>query len=617
MKKLMFTVALAATSGALCAQEMGVAPAAENKTTTTVAVAAVATETSTLATAAAAADDGGAALVAIAEEKAADVAALPDEPGESALNKVNKDLETMGICSGYDADKKAVVQVVEANIEIPDPAKDKAFMLKREQIGNFAILQAKAEVIRAIYSEFSAMDRALTNFDEETDDNREKFQEAKAALEAKRAELVEAMSQYNAADAKTVGEVTLNDRFGTFLDAVIKKIDKSYDPASIAASKKIDAEAAKVEAAALKGKAKALYAEYKVLEEAAAKLPRDPALETESTATLLSKMPLLGATILTQAESWDPADKQYRVAVAIVWSPKLQACAARIGTGDFTVAGKPGKFTKLDWVKAQDWSSIIGTRRFTDNKGNNYFVGIGAVDPGAGVQANAKRMLAETLARKNVAMALIGDLASYREVKQNLKVYADQSTATRQKIVDQISSKVDLHLKGCMSIAKKEVRHPITGKKIYVCAYYIDPSMAKEAGDMMKKMFADAGLVAQHTNKQRGVVEGAQRAYEGAKNDPAARQAGVAEGAAAVNAKIEAEKRAAAEKAAKAKAAERAAKLAKARAEQAAKVKAAQVAQKAQAEANKAAAEKRAAEEAAKAVSTGGTYSGGTIDTDF
>ena len=436
MKKLMFSVALAATAGVLCAQEAGSAPATAPKSTTAVAAAAVVTETSTLEAAAAAADDGGTAIIAIAEEKAAEVAALPDEPGESALNKVNADLEAMGLTSGYDAAKKAIIQVASANIEMPDPAKDSAFMLKREQIGNFAVLQAKAEIIRAICSEFTAMDRALTNFDEETDDNREKFLAAKEAVEAKRAELAEAMAQYNAADAKTVGDITLNDRFGSFIDAVIKKIDQSYDPASIAAAKKVDAEVAKAEAAALKEKAKLLAAEYKALEAAAAKLPKDPALETESTATLLSKMPLLGATVLTQAESWDPGDKQYSVAVAVVWSPKLQASAAKMGTGDFSAAGKPGKFSKLDWVKAQDWSSMIGTRRFTDNQGNNYFIGIGAVDPGKGVQANAKRMLAETLARKNVAMALIGDLATYREMKQNLKVYADQSTATKQFFVE-------------------------------------------------------------------------------------------------------------------------------------------------------------------------------------
>lgn len=614
MKKLMFTAVIGVAAGSLFAQEMGAVAVAgvEKNDGATVAVAAVAVN-DTLAVAAAASDDGGAAIVALAEEKAAEIAALPDDPAESALNKVNADLEALGFTAGYDANKKAVIQVAAAGMEIADPAKDKAFMLKREQIGNYAVLQAKAEVIRAIYTEFSAMDRALTKFDEETDDNAEKFRAAKEAVEVKRAELAEAIAEYSEADAKTVSEVTLNDRFGSFVDAVIKKMDTSYDSAAIAAAKKIDAEAAKIEAKALKEKALGLLAEFKTLQEAAEKLPKEPVLETESTAAMLSKMPLLGATVLTQAESWDPGTKQYSVAVAIVWSSKLQACAAKIGTGDFSAAGKPGKYTKLDWVKAQDWRSMIGTRRFTDNKGNNYFVGIGAVDPGYGVQANGKRMLAETLARKNVAMALIGDLVTQREMKQNLQVYVDQSTATKQKIVDTIASKVDLHLKGCMSLVKKEVKHPISGKRIYVSAYYIDPAFAKEASEAMKKMFADAGLVAQHTNKQRGVVEGAARAYEATTNDPSARAAGAAEGSAAVKAKVEAGKRTAAEKRVQAQLE----KLAKIRAAQEAKRQAMLKEAAARDAANKAAAERRAKDEAASAVSKGGTHSGGTIDTDF
>ena len=602
MNKVMITAGVIAATCAICAQEAGTVSA----TQTTVAVTATATVagTASLDKAAAASDDGGAAIVAQAEAKAAEVAAIPEDPGESALNKINADLEVMGISPSYDAAKKAIVQIGVAEMEIADPAKDPTFMLKREQIGNYAILQAKAEIIRAIYTEFSAMDRALTKFDVETDDNSAKFRAAKEAVEAKRAELVDAIAKYNDADARTVSDVTLNDRFGIFIDAVIKKIDESYDPATIAASRKIDAAAAKAEAEMLKEKAKGLMAEYKVLEEAAAKLPKEPALETESTATMLSKMPLLGATVLTQAESWDPGTKQYCVAVAVVWSAKLQSCALKIGTGDFSAAGKPGKFSKPEWVKAQDWRSMIGTRRFTDNNGNNYFVGMGAVEPGYGVQANAKRMLAESLARKNVAIALIGDLATYREVKQNLKVYADQSTATKQKLVDEISAKVDLHLKGCMSLAKKEVKHPITGKKIYVCAYYIDPAMAKEASETMKSMFADAGLVAQHSNKQRGVVEGAARAYEVSKSRSSDHASGVAEGAAAVNAKIAEEKRAAAEKAAREKYEE-------------VRKHAAKAEVKARDDANVKAAEKRAADEAKSAVSKGGTHSGGTIDTDF
>ena len=591
MKKLMIAAAVVAATGALCAQEAGVVrPASKTNTAT----AEVKTPSSVVA-AAAVAEDGGEAIVAQAEAKAAEVAAQPDDPNESALNKVNADLDTMGINHGYDSAKKAIVQVAQANMEIADPANDSEFMLKREQIGNYALLQAKADIIRAIYTEFSAVDRALTKYDDETNDNAEKFRAAKEAVELKRAELAEEIGKYNSADGQAVANVTLNDRFGTFVGEVINKIDQSYVSNALAVAKSADAAAATAAAVALKEKAKQLLAEYKVLEDAANLLPKEPVLEAESAASMLSRMPIFGATVLTQAESWDAETKQYAVAVAVVWSPKLQACALKVGTGDFSASGKPGTFSKLEWVKAQDWRSMIGTRRFTDNKGNNYFVGIGAVDPGLGVQANAKRMLAETLARKNVAMALIGDLATQREVTQNLKVYADQSTATKQRLVDSISAKVDLHLKGCMSLAKKEVFHPITGRRIYVCAYYIDPALAKEAGETMKKMFADAGLVAQHTNKQRGVVEGAARAYEDVKNDASARAAGQAEGALSVNSEIIRGKRAEVETSAKQKERERAARV------------------RVKEEPNR----RKSVRPAKPAVSKPGTHSGGTFDTNF
>ena len=586
MKKLMIMLAATATTAALCAQEAGAsAPAATSAPAAAAPAAAPAATDTTLVVAAQAADDGGAQIIAIAEEKAAEVAALPNEPATSALDKVNTDLGELGFTDGYDEAKKAIIQIGVANMEIADPAKDPAFMTKREQIGNFALLQAKAEVIRAINSQFSAMDRALTQFDESIEAGREAFYAARDAVEAKRAELVAVLAKLDATDANAVAEVTLNDRFGSFIDAVIKKIDDSYDANAIAAKKKVSEDAARAEAEALKAKVAELSAEYKKLEAEAAKFPKEPALETETTASLLSKMPLLGSSVLTQAESWDPSTKQYSVAVAIVWSPKLQELAFKMGTGDFSALSKPGKFSKLEWVKAQDWSSMIGTRQFTDNKGHKYFVGIGAVDPGLGVQANAKRMIAETLARKNVAMSLIGDLEANREMKQNLKVFADNSTATQQKIVDAISSKVDLQLKGCLSLAKKEVKHPITGKKIYVCAYYIDPALAKDANKALKDAFAKAGLVARATSRERGFVAGAQAAYDATKNNAADRQAGMAAGAAAVNA-------AAAESQKKAVTVKKTARKT---------TVTTQVVRPAE----------------APAKSKGGTFSGGTIDTDF
>ena len=482
MKKIMMVAVVGVAASALFAQKEDVkVSAGKQNVKSSAEVATKVPAGAALEVAAAATEDGGAAIIAQAEANAGAVAALPKNPRESALNKVNEELDVMGLSSGYDAKKKAIIQIAAADMEIADPANDSEFMKKREQIGNYAILQAKADVIRAIYTDFSAMDRALLEFDEENDEMAAKFQAVKEAVENKRAELAAAIAEYNKDSASAINNVSLNDRFGSFVAAVVQEIDKAYTPESIAAAKKIDIAAAKKESKELKDKALALLAEYKNLEAAAAKLPKKPVLSTETTASMLSKMPLLGATVLTQAESWDPETKQYSVAVAIVWSFKLQSNVAKIGVGDFSHVGKPGKYSKKAWVKAQDLSSMIGTRRFVDNEGQNYFVGIGAAELRNGVHANEDRKAAESLASKNVVMALIGDLVACREMKQSLKVYADQSTATKQKLADLIASKCDIQLPGCADLAKKEVKHPITGKRIYVAVYYIDPQLAKEA----------------------------------------------------------------------------------------------------------------------------------------
>ena len=595
MNKLMFSVALAATTSALCAQEMGSA------TTATVEAAVTVTGTTELTAAAEAANaDGGQEIADKAVEKGAEIAAEVPSDTVSADDQVAADLDKMGLSVGYAPEKKAIIQTGTASVKIDDPANDPAFAIKREQIANFAYLNAKAEVIKAINADFSAVDRAVMMMDESVDENAEKVAAAKEAVEAKRAELVEALSAYNTADAKSVADVTLNDRFNAFLDAVIKTIDKSYDPATIAAAKKIDAAAAAEEAAVLKAKARQLAAEYKALEDAAAKLPKDPALETSSAAKIMAKMPLLGSSIITQAESWDKDEKIYTVSMAIVWSPKLQESAMKMGTGDFSAQGKPGKFSKSAWVKAQDWSSMVGGRRFTDDKGRNLFIGISSVDlSGPVVKQNAKKKIADTMAIKNVAMSLLGDLETYREASQNMKVYADDSASVSQKLSEATSAKVSLNLKGCMQLATQTVKHPITGKKIYVSAYYIDPSMAAEASKTLEKLFADAALVNKYTQKQRGKHAGMQKALDTVKASTVTAEKAAAEGVAAVNGVIAAKE-----------AEETVAKVAAVKAEAAKKATATK------AEAAKIEAEKNAAAKV-PAKSTGGTFSGGTIDTDF
>lgn len=521
MKKIMLMVALVGTTGEMFAQEAG----------------AAGVEQGSLSAAAEAANaDGGQAIADQATAMGDKLAATsPSNEFVTAEDQVNTDLEKIGLSVGYDSEKKAIIQVGSFTMKIENPSTDAGFDVKREQVANVAYLNAKAEVVRAINADFSAVDRVCTHLDETVDKNAEKVAAVKNAVEAKRKELAEALREYSEADAKTITDVTINDRYNAFLDAVIKKIDTDYSPEAIATKKRMDAAAAKAAADAIKAKVQALSAEYKALEEAAEKLPKDPATESSSAVQLMAKMPLLGACVLTQAESWNEDTKDYSVAMAIVWSPKLQESAVRIATGDFSSPGKPGKFSRAAWVKAQNWGSMVGSRRFTDDKGHNIFVGISSTQlTGPTATLQGKKKMAETMAWKNVAMALMGDVETYREASQNMKVYKDDSTATSQKLSDTIGAKVNINLKGCMQLTKKTVKHPNTGNKMYVVAYYIDPALAKDAGEVLKKAYADAVIVTKHTQRERGKHAGMQGVLGSVRKSPTEFDKGRVEGSTAV-----------------------------------------------------------------------------------
>lgn len=498
MKKLMISAMCLTIAGVLNAQEL----------------AEVATKVS---------EDNGPAIIAKVEAKA-DVIGH-DEPTAafvSAEDRVREDLEKAGISEGADPENKAIIQIGTAVVKFEkEPANNSAFPIAREQMLNIASMRAKAEIIKAINADFSAVDRVSMMVDESFSENAEKVEVARRAVEDKRAELAKTLAKYNEADAKSVSEVTLNDRFNSFLDAVIKKIDNSYNPEAIAAKKQIAADAAKAEAEALKAQAEALAAEYKKLEAAAEQLPKDPALESASIAQVMAKMPLLGSSMLVAAESWDKDSKEYQVAVAVVWSPKLQEVATKMLIGDFTGTGKPGKFSKGSWAKAQDWKWMIGTRRFTDDKGRNLFVGISSVElTGPTVTQNGKKTLADTMARKNVAMSLISDLETFTEASQNMKVYADDSMDAAQKLLDNVQAKVNINMKGCMRLTSATVKNPISGKKTYVSAFYIDPSIAAESKDILQSAFEKAIHASKHAKKQFGILKGLWSYYDGVKSTP-------------------------------------------------------------------------------------------------
>lgn len=510
MNKFVFSLAIAAMGGMMHAQEMGAAA------TTAVAVAATDGKTSVAVAATQTAKDGGQEIINAAVEKAPVMAAIDAkaEPAESAEELVEKKLAAAGLTPGYDRKRQAIVQVGVGSIKVENPITDKNFMLAREGMALYAYNNAKADVIRSINAEFSAIDRVMTIAEFGEDETATKFAAKKGELEGKRdqlATLLEEVKALNTEEAVAMRTAAIGGRFGSLMDAVIKKIDSTYDPKAIDANfANLSAERkAKIES--LRAECDKLLSEYKQLEAEANALKKDPALETANDVKILSEMPLLGSSVLTQAESWDPDEKIFTVAMAIVWSPNLQEQAVKMITDDFKPMEKKGKYSLREWIDAQEFSHMVGPRRFTDKDGMNLFIGLSAMDLNMPVvKQNAAKKLADAMAMKGVAFSLSGDLATYREASQNLKVYEDDTKGAAAKLKDTVNSQVSLNLNGCMKLVGKTVVHPLLNRKIYVSAYYIDPALAGEAKGYMTKLFTDAGIARIITKQKQAYTRGAQ-----------------------------------------------------------------------------------------------------------
>ena len=514
MNKLMFTAAMAAVTGVVSAQEMGATVATQQSELSAVSVAVGVAETVATTAAKIECQTGAQEIVDKTVEAAPKMTAIDSCESVSAEELVEKKLGEVGLTSGYDRVRRAIIQIGVGAVKVENPPADKNFMFIREGMAQYAYMNAKADIIRSINTEFSAIDRVMTTAEFGEDETARKFAEKKGELEGKRDQLAAMLAEVkllSADDEEAVKRVSIGERFSALMDAVIKKVDSEYDPKVLEAKHQALSEERKAKIAELREKCCMLAAEYKQLESEANALKKDPALETASDVKILSEMPLLGSSVLTQAETWDPQEKIFTVAMAVVWSPTLQEQALMMVADDFKPMSGKGKYSVKDWIDAQEFSHMIGPRRFTDKDGMNLFVGCSSVDLNMPVvKQNAAKKLADAMAMKYVAFSLAGDLATYREASQNLKVYEDDTNGAMAKLKDTVNAQVTLNLNGCMRLAGKTVRHPLLNRKIYVSAYYIDPALAKDAKMFMSKIFNDAGIARVMTKQKQAYSRGAQ-----------------------------------------------------------------------------------------------------------
>ncbi len=409
----------------------------------------------------------------------------------SASDKLSQFIESKGWEEGYDATKKRIFVIQSVSFQTADPSKDNDFLSKRSMFSMRAAVEAKAEIVKYMNTEMSAVDQFTapgTDVYAKLNDKRNVLVEK---FEVKKSEMLKLLSQVNEAEADKLSGVNWEDRAEAYFDALIKKLDDSYSTDAIE-QEKVD------KLAQVKQEYQAVLADYKALEQQAKSINSEVTEEAYSSVSAFAKAPILGASILAQSESYDADEGEYEVAVLMVWSPKLEKGATAIITGENYKPKPKNGTTVQEWLKKQEIATMVGPRQFVDKSGERWFVGSYAMPMNVkGSKKNRNKKIADLVAKKETAMALYSDIETFEQAQILMQTseYSDgnQSSDIAESLESNVRSVLEKrNVRGASRLLSKTVVHPISGQKIYVVAYGISGKSASEALKMEASMFKAA-----------------------------------------------------------------------------------------------------------------------------
>ncbi len=426
----------------------------------------------------------------------------------SAEDKLADFADNRGWQMGWDATKKRIFVIHSENFDNENPAYDKDFITKRSMFTSIASLSAKAKVVEFMREQMTAVDQLRSPGTDVHAELNEQFEKIQAELLIHQEAVVKLAKEMSIDEASALEGATWNDRSKELMVSIIKKLDDSFDSGAVEEKKRKKFEKTKqrfndatAELTAIKQKADSIAGKVKGT--------------ASSMVETFAKAPLLGATLIAQAESWNEEEEQYEVAVLMVWSPKLEKSAAGLLAGENIKVKPKAGVTIRSWIKKQDLSTLTGSRQMIDDKGQRWFVGAYAMPYTGSSSAKRKnKSIAELMAKKEAVMSLYSDVETYKQAKialetrggelggkDNTQIATSMAEHTRQAVENR-------QVNGNSKIAGKVVVHPISGTKIYVAAYAISPESAMQGLAMEAKNYKGAIKADQANLKQQGLKSG-------------------------------------------------------------------------------------------------------------
>lgn len=410
--------------------------------------------------------------------------------------------------------------------------------IARNESMNRAMLNAKANIIKTINQKITAEQIVKTPFtglsiDEKIDMQAQSLRNEWSQLDAETKVLgteYKAMTQavLTSSSEDNLQGLTTADRVNSFFDAVVKKLNESYDPVNAEAAKKAKFENLKSQ---LTQKRAAFISSVNKLDDLQKDLENiQNQAVSETSVQSLSSMPLYGASTMMHLDCYDAKERSIYTMAKVIWTPKLHEEARAILLNE-TVDLPPGKKSFDDHIYDLDISQLLGSYRYIDDTGTPWFYSIRSADYTIGNPSTIED-------RTNLFAAGQAVLAVYAEVKtsSNAKAAVANSESARTSVtVSQFSQQQsqkaqNLNIFGLSNARSEIVISPITNREEYVTVAAINMKSAHSGSDAMAELYATLKEVNYDQSYRGHLLQGMADEANSSKNDPSARAEGYSDG---------------------------------------------------------------------------------------
>ena len=468
-------------------------------------------------------------MVSQMEKEGATLAAPNYKPQSelSVLNTLRKQLKAKGYnAGGWDSKKKRYIEITDYvfPIESLDMSMDE-FLRYRTLAFLGALVKANAGLCKAL-GETASLE--ITVQSPGTPANRE-FADPVAKKKAELSTLNKRAADLgvNLDNAEKDSGVSISDRYAAAFDALIKKLDATYDPSKIQDQK--DAKVAKLreELVAAKADAAQMAENMKNFEQNY----RKHSISSDFNAYF--EHAIVGGTCMMMAESIRKRSNmpgyEIQMGIVYVWSPKLELAARGIFNMGENVAKLP-----LGEKEIEQYLEIFGDLGFpplftyTDKQGDRWYLGTGYGD--LSVDAESGDDTARLLAYQNCYAGLYLNTKGKEALRLsashgNLGSFSDSSVAKT------IAAGFDkMKVSGASSKLKSDIEWPMHDGKTSPARVYVVGVSANSVVDMMRNeesLAESAAIRYQHDTFVVGREAALKQRVESSKNNPADYQKGV------------------------------------------------------------------------------------------